>query len=118
MGIVRVHRVAVATRVNGAIQLIPFNSIEEVFRASPAEWGKLLADVIREAVPRADVALMNSGGVRGGFDLALCDMVARAVPVPVIGSGGAGEIFLRPGSVAQLVGVVLEKFIGALVGLF
>lgn len=35
---------------------------------------------------------MNQDGAKSGFDLGLCEAVAREVQIPVIASGGAGEM--------------------------
>lgn len=45
------------------------------------------------------VTSVDNEGTRRGFDLALCAAIARAVPIPVIASGGMG-------SLEHLVGVV------------
>jgi cyclase len=43
---------------------------------------------------------IDADGTRGGYDLELIAAVSRAVPVPVIASGGAGE----PGHLADALG--------------
>ncbi len=57
--------------------------------------GRSVQAWVAEAVERgAGEILLNcipTDGVRAGFDLELCTMVARAVAVPVIASGGAGS---------------------------
>lgn len=56
---------------------------------------------------------MDRDGTQAGYDLALIESVADAVPVPVIASGGAGELAhlaqaLRAGADAVLVASILH----------
>jgi len=57
---------------------------------------------------------IDTDGVRGGFELELTDRVARAVPVPVIASGGAGntrhfvELFTQTAAQAALAASIFH----------
>jgi cyclase len=52
---------------------------------------------------------IDADGTRGGYDLELLAAVSRAVPVPVIASGGAGE----PGHLADALGAGASAVLAA-----
>jgi cyclase len=49
-------------------------------------------DMVRRGAGEILLNAMDADGTRAGYDLALTRTVARAVPVPVIASGGAGTL--------------------------
>lgn len=52
------------------------------------EWAKKVCDL---GAGELLVTSMDADGTRGGYDTALCKMIADEVNVPVIASGGAGK---------------------------
>ncbi len=74
---------------------LPEGGWEVVTHGGRRPTGRCAASWLREGVERgAGEVLLTSidgDGTRGGYDLALIAAAARAVPVPVIASGGAGH---------------------------
>ena len=79
--------------------------------------GRDAVDWVREGVERGagEILLtsMDRDGTRDGYDLALTAAVAEAVGVPVIASGGAGELdhlvdVLRAGADAALAASIFH----------
>lgn len=64
-------------------------------RAGTSDTGRDAVEWAREAVERGAGEILltsiDADGTRAGYDLELTAAVARAVPVPVIASGGAGN---------------------------
>jgi imidazole glycerol-phosphate synthase subunit HisF len=53
------------------------------------EWAR---EVVRLGAGEILLTSMDADGTQAGYDIALTSAVARAVPVPVIASGGAGSL--------------------------
>lgn len=70
------------------------------------EWAKRAVDL---GVGEICLNSIDADGTKDGYELTITDMVARAVPVPVIASGGAGrpehisELFTKTSADAALV---------------
>lgn len=70
------------------------------------EWAKRAVDL---GIGEICLNSIDADGTKDGYELTITDMVARAVPVPVIASGGAGrpehisELFTKTSADAALV---------------
>jgi imidazole glycerol-phosphate synthase subunit HisF len=87
-------------------------------RAGTANSGRDAVEWAREAVDRGAGEILltsiDADGTRAGYDLELTAAVARAVPVPVIASGGAGNArhvadVLKVAQAALLASIVHEN---------
>lgn len=58
-------------------------------RMKAEDYAKMLAD---HGAGEILVHAVNHDGVRQGFDMALCERIARAVQIPVIACGGGGTL--------------------------
>jgi cyclase len=77
-----------AKRVGGRLTVMVNGGREET-ELDPAEWGRRL-----EALGAGEILLtsMDRDGTGQGYDLPLIRQVAGAVGLPVIASGGAGQL--------------------------
>ena len=85
---------------------IPRSVYDEYKHRLPAQWAKRAEEL---GVGEICLNSIDTDGVKNGYELTITDMIAKAVQVPVIASGGAGtpahivDLFRKTSADAALV---------------